>query len=61
MPGFLRNGHNYGVTYGLTRDGYSGKIVGAAIMPQKNNEIIYEEAYRDCVVRYGLWDEIRVN
>ena len=30
-------------------------------MPQKNNEIIYEEVYRDCVVRYGLWDEIRVD
>ena len=52
---------NYGVTYVLARDGYSGKIVGAAIMPQKNNEIIYEDVYRDCVLRYGLWDEIRVD
>ena len=29
-------------------------------MPQKN-EIIYEDVYCDCVLQYGLWDEIRVD
>ena len=37
---------NYDVTYVLAKDGYSGKIVGAAIMPQKkNNEIIYTSVW----------------
>ena len=32
---------HYGVTYVMARDGYSGKLVGAAVMPRKNNELIY--------------------
>ena len=51
----------YGVTYVLARDGYSGKIVGQAIMAVKNNAIIYEHVYRTCTLEYGLWDEIRVD
>ena len=52
---------HYGVTYVLARDGYSGKIVGAAIMQRKNNEIIYEKVYRAVLCEYGLWDEVRVD
>ena len=52
---------HYGVTYVLARDGYSGKIVGAAVMALKNNEIIYDEVYRSCSLEYGLWDEVRVD
>ena len=52
---------NYGVTYVLARDGYSGKIVGASIMPKKNNEIIYDTVYRTCLLENGIWDEVRVD
>ena len=40
----------------MARDGFSGKIVGAAIMPRKNNEAIYKNVYE-----YGLWDQLRVD
>lgn len=36
----------FGVTYVLAIDSYSGKLVGHAIMPKKNNLIIYEEVYK---------------
>ena len=52
---------NYGVTYVLARDGYSGKIVGEAVMAVKNNIVIYENVYHRCVSQYGLWDEVRVD
>ncbi len=52
---------HYGVTYVLARDGYSGKIVGAAVMPRKNNAIIYDEVYRASALEYGLWEQIRVD
>ena len=51
----------YGVTYVLARDGFSGKIVGAAVMPRKNNLTIYDEVYRRAVLEFGLWDEVRVD
>lgn len=51
----------YGVTYVMARDGYSGKIVGAAMMPQKNNEIIYANVYRAAINEYGLWNQLRVD
>ena len=51
---------HYGVTYVLARDGYSGKIVAASVMPRKNNLIIYDEVYRHCLVHFGLWVQIRV-
>lgn len=52
---------HYGVTYVLARDGYSGKIVGAAVMQRKNNEIIYEKVYRAALCEYGLWDQVQVD
>lgn len=52
---------NYGVTYVLARDGYSGKIVGFSIMSRKNNQLIYENVYRRAVLEYGLWDQVRVD
>lgn len=36
----------FGVTHVIASDGFSGKIVGAASMPVKNNVIIYDEVYR---------------
>ena len=52
---------NEKLTYVLARDGYSGKIVGAAVMQRKNNEIIYDKVYRTCLSEYGLWDQVRVD
>ena len=37
---------HFGVTYVMARDGFSGKIVSAAVMPPKNNIVIYENIYR---------------
>lgn len=36
----------YGVTHVCATDGYSGRIVSHAIMPIKNNLIIYENVFR---------------
>ena len=36
----------YGVTYICACDGYSGKIIGFASMPIKNNLEIYEHVIR---------------
>ena len=47
--------------YVLARDGYSGKIVAASVMPRKNNLLSYDEVYRHCLVHFGLWDQIRVD
>lgn len=51
----------YGLTYVIARDGYSGKIVGAATMSVKNNLVIYDKVYRAAVIEYGLWDQVRVD
>lgn len=35
----------YGLTHVCAIDGFSGKIIGFAIMPRKNNITIYEHLY----------------
>ena len=45
----------------MARDGYSGKIVGAAVMPRKNNEVIYANVYRAATAEFGLWNQLRVD
>uniref|UniRef100_UPI003AAFAF35 uncharacterized protein n=1 Tax=Centroberyx gerrardi TaxID=166262 RepID=UPI003AAFAF35 len=51
----------YGVTYVVAIDGYSGKVVGHSTMPIKNNLVTYDEVYRNAVLTYGLWDQLRVD
>ena len=51
----------FGVTCVIARDGYSGMIVASAVMPKKNNILIYEHVYRSAVLNNGLWDQIRVD
>ncbi|RVE63435.1 hypothetical protein OJAV_G00136250 [Oryzias javanicus] len=51
----------FGVTHVLAVDGYSSKIVAHATMPVKNNLVIYEEVYRSSVIKYGMWDQLRVD
>ena len=52
---------HFGVTYVIARDGFSGKIVGAAVMPRKNNLVIYDEVYRAAILEFGMWDQVRVD
>ena len=40
----------FGITHVCAVDGYSGKIVGFATFPIKNNAIIYEKVYRYVVI-----------
>lgn len=49
------------MTYVLARDGFSGKIVGAAVISVKNKSIIYNQVYLVCLIQYGLRDEVRVD
>lgn len=52
---------HYGVTFVMARDGFSGMIVASAVMPKKNNLIIYDQVYRRAVLDHGLWQQIRVD
>lgn len=36
----------YGVTHVCATDGYSGRVVSHALMPVKNNLLIYEHVFR---------------
>ncbi|XP_063067134.1 uncharacterized protein LOC134458635 [Engraulis encrasicolus] len=51
----------FGVTHVLAVDGFSSKIVATSTMPVKNNLVIYERVYREAVVNYGMWDQVRVD
>ncbi|XP_041843882.1 uncharacterized protein LOC121641670 [Melanotaenia boesemani] len=51
----------YGVTHVLAIDGFSKKVVAHSTMPVKNNLTIYQEVYRQAVLAYGLWDQVRVD
>ena len=51
----------YGVTHVVAVDGYSGRIVGAAIMPEKNAIDIYKSVFRPITLENGLWDQWRVD
>ena len=51
----------FGVTHVMARDGYSGMIVAYSTMPVKINLTIYEEIYKRTVLKYGLWDQVRVD
>ncbi|KAK1890739.1 Kelch-like protein 36 [Dissostichus eleginoides] len=49
------------VIHVLSVDGFSSNIVSHSTMPVKNNLIIYQEVYQSAVLRYGMWDQIRVD
>eukprot|EP00118_Oscarella_pearsei_P003333 m.312345 g.312345 ORF g.312345 m.312345 type:complete len:231 (+) comp253193_c0_seq1:111-803(+) len=51
----------YGVTHVAARDGFSGKVLGSATMPLKNNQVIYDRIYRLVTLKYSLWDQLRVD
>ena len=51
----------FGVTHIIAVDGYSSKIVAFTTMPVKNNLQIYDDIYRKIVMRYGMFDQLRVD
>ena len=51
----------FGATHVMARDGFSGMIVAYTTMPIKNNLLIYNEIYGNTVLKYGLWDQVRVD
>uniref|UniRef100_A0A1X7TJY3 Integrase core domain-containing protein n=1 Tax=Amphimedon queenslandica TaxID=400682 RepID=A0A1X7TJY3_AMPQE len=51
----------FGLTHVCAIDGFSGRIVGFSLMPQKNNIVVYEQLYKSVINNYGLWDQIRVD
>ena len=52
-------------TFGMTRvyliDGCSRFILGAVTMPIKNPILIYEHLFRPALMKYGLFDQIRMD
>ncbi|XP_067098565.1 uncharacterized protein [Osmerus mordax] len=51
----------FGVTHVLAIDGFSSMIVAHSTMPVKNNVIIYDQVFRSAVMKYGMWDQVRVD
>jgi len=51
----------FGVTEVLASDGYSGKITAFGLMPIKNNLLIYDNVYKATCLKYGLFDQLRVD
>ncbi|CAG2185117.1 unnamed protein product [Mytilus edulis] len=45
----------------LASDGFSGKITAYALMPFKNNLLKYDNVYKSTCLKYGLFDQIRVD
>ena len=54
-------GQRYGCTHVALIDGCSRMIVGYASMPVKNPIIIYEFVFCPALVKYGLWNQLRVD
>lgn len=51
----------YGVTEVIDVDGYSSLITAKSVMPLKNNLVIQQEVFRETLLHYGLWDQVRVD
>ena len=54
-------GQAYGCTHVALIDGCSRMIVGYASMPIKNPIVIYEFVFRPALLKYGLWNQLRVD
>ena len=56
-----RIGQAYGCTHVLMIDGCSRLIVGFTSIPMKNPVLIYEYLFRLAVLKYGVWEEVRMD
>ena len=54
-------GQTFGCTNVALIDGCSRMIVGYSSMPAKNPIIIYEFVFRPALIKYGLWNQLRVD
>ena len=52
---------NFGCTHVALIDGCSRMICGYANMPVKNPILIYEFVFRPALVKYGLWNQLRLD
>ena len=51
----------YGCTHVIMVDGCSRFIIGYAAMPIKNPIVIYESIFRPAMLKYGVWDQVRMD
>ena len=54
-------GQDYGCTHVLMIDGCSRLIVGYTSIPIKNPILIYEYVFRPAVLKYGVWEQVRMD
>ena len=54
-------GQHYGCTNVAVIDGCSRLVAGFASMPIKNPILIYEFIFRPAILKYGIWDHVRVD
>ena len=54
-------GQTYGCTHVAFIDGCSRLVAGYASMPIKNPILIYTFVFRPAVVKYGIWEQIRMD
>ena len=54
-------GQSFGCTHVAMRDGHSRMIIGYLSMEIKNPILIYEFLFRPTLLKYGLFDQLRVD
>ena len=54
-------GQDYGCTHVALIDGCSRMVCGFASMEVKNPVLIYEFVFRPALLRFGLWEQLRVD
>ena len=54
-------GQHYGCTNVAVIDGCSRLVAGFASMPIKNPILIYEFVFRPAILKYGIWDQVRMD
>ena len=54
-------GQHYGCTHVAMIDGCSRLVAGFASMPIKNPILIYQFVFRPAILKYGIWDQVRMD
>ena len=52
---------DYGCTHVLLIDGCSRLIIGFTSIPIKNPILLYEYVFRPTVLKYGVWEQVRMD
>ena len=56
-----KNAQEYGCTHLALIDGCSQVICGYASMEVKNPILIYEYVFHPVILKYGLWNQLRID